>query len=54
MLLEQMAPEVDKVLIRKLVGAFQDLRNGYKGAGGDIAYPYSLRGLSIHLHQVKR
>jgi len=52
-LLEQMAPEVDKVLIGKLVRAFQDLRKGYEGAGGDIAYPYSLRGLSIHLRQIK-
>jgi hypothetical protein len=49
MLLGQMAPEIDKVLIRKLVNAFQDLRRGYEGGGGGIGYPYSLRGLSLHL-----
>lgn len=43
MLLEQMAPEIDADLIKRLVGVFQDLRRGYDE--GDLGYPYSLRGL---------
>jgi hypothetical protein len=41
-LLTQLAPELDEGLIRRLVGAFQDLRGGYDR--GELNYPYSLRG----------
>ncbi|RDB28140.1 von Willebrand factor A domain-containing protein 8 [Hypsizygus marmoreus] len=42
-LLEQLAPELSKDLILRLVGAFQDLRKGYDS--GVLNYPYSLREL---------
>lgn len=43
-LLSQMAPEVDPLLLQKLVGVFQDLRRGFEE--GRLAYPFSLRGPS--------
>ncbi|KAA1472001.1 hypothetical protein DENSPDRAFT_859246 [Dentipellis sp. KUC8613] len=42
-LLSQLAPELDEDLIRRLVGAFHDLRKGYDD--GSLTYPYSLREL---------
>ncbi|KAF7319254.1 hypothetical protein HMN09_00262900 [Mycena chlorophos] len=42
-LLSQLAPEMDSELILRLVGAFQDLRQGYDA--GTLNYPYSLREL---------
>ncbi|KAJ7230837.1 AAA domain-containing protein [Mycena haematopus] len=42
-LLAQLAPEIDKDLILRLVGAFHDLRKGYDA--GTLNYPYSLREL---------
>lgn len=44
-LLSQLAPELDEDLIRRLVGAFDDLRKGY--VDGSLTYPYSLRGMSL-------
>lgn len=41
-LLEQLAPELSKDIILRLVGAFHDLRRGYDS--GVLSYPYSLRG----------
>lgn len=42
-LLEQLAPELSKDMILRLVGVFQDLRKGYDS--GVLNYPYSLRGM---------
>lgn len=42
-LIGQLAPELDKDFILRLVGAFNDLRKGYEN--GTLTYPYSLRGL---------
>ncbi|TFY75430.1 hypothetical protein EWM64_g8582 [Hericium alpestre] len=42
-LLAQLAPELDDDLLRRLVGAFHDLRKGYDD--GSLTYPYSLREL---------
>ncbi|KAJ7829773.1 hypothetical protein B0H14DRAFT_3716919 [Mycena olivaceomarginata] len=42
-LLAQLAPEINKDLILRLVGAFHDLRKGYDA--GTLNYPYSLREL---------
>ncbi|KAF8508458.1 AAA domain-containing protein [Hysterangium stoloniferum] len=42
-LLAQLAPDMNEDLIRRLVGAFQDLRKGYEE--GSLSYPYSLREL---------
>lgn len=42
-LIGQLAPDLDKDLILRLVGAFHDLRKGYEN--GVLTYPYSLRGL---------
>ncbi|KAF8581136.1 hypothetical protein K439DRAFT_1517023 [Ramaria rubella] len=42
-LLAQLAPDLDEDLIRRLVGAFQDLRRRYEE--GALLYPYSLREL---------
>lgn len=44
-LLQQLAPELDEDMIRRLVAAFQDLRRGYDT--GTLTYPYSLRGECI-------
>lgn len=41
-LIGQLAPEISKDLILRLVGAFHDLRKGYEN--GVLNYPYSLRG----------
>ena len=41
-LLAQLAPDLDKDTISRLVAAFQDLREDYNT--GNSAYPYSLRG----------
>jgi len=41
-LIGQLAPDLDKDLILRLVGAFHDLRKGYEN--GVLTYPYSLRG----------
>lgn len=41
-LLAQLAPELDEDTLRRLVGAFHDLRTGYDE--GKLSYPYSLRG----------
>ncbi|KZS88617.1 hypothetical protein SISNIDRAFT_417941 [Sistotremastrum niveocremeum HHB9708] len=42
-LLAQLAPELDEDTLRRLVGAFHDLRTGYDE--GKLSYPYSLREL---------
>ncbi|KAH9046612.1 AAA domain-containing protein [Lactarius hengduanensis] len=42
-LLTQLAPELSKDLIVRLIGAFHDLRQSYEG--GTLSYPYSLREL---------
>ena len=42
-LLAQLAPELDKDTLSRLVAAFQDLREGYNT--GSLVYPYSLRGV---------
>ncbi|KAF7292707.1 hypothetical protein MIND_01168900 [Mycena indigotica] len=42
-LLAQLAPGIEHDLIVRLVGAFQDLRQGYES--GTLNYPYSLREL---------
>ncbi|KDR77148.1 hypothetical protein GALMADRAFT_246376 [Galerina marginata CBS 339.88] len=42
-LIGQLAPDLDKDLILRLVGAFHDLRKGYEN--GVLNYPYSLREL---------
>ncbi|KAH7915875.1 AAA domain-containing protein [Hygrophoropsis aurantiaca] len=42
-LLSQLAPEIDEDILLRLVGAFQDLRQGYDS--GTLTYPYSLREL---------
>ncbi|KZV72548.1 hypothetical protein PENSPDRAFT_674901 [Peniophora sp. CONT] len=42
-LLAQLAPELGDDTLRRLVGAFQDLRKGYDE--GTLTYPYSLREL---------
>ncbi|KAF9485607.1 hypothetical protein BDN70DRAFT_847463 [Pholiota conissans] len=42
-LIGQLAPELDKDLVLRLVGAFNDLRKGYEH--GILNYPYSLREL---------
>ncbi|KJA23810.1 hypothetical protein HYPSUDRAFT_137004 [Hypholoma sublateritium FD-334 SS-4] len=42
-LIGQLAPELDKDLVLRLVGAFHDLRKGYEH--GILNYPYSLREL---------
>jgi hypothetical protein len=44
-LLSQLAPELEEDTIRRLVGAFQDLRKAYDD--GVLAYPYSLRGKRV-------
>jgi hypothetical protein len=41
-LIGQLAPDLDKDLVLRLVGAFNDLRKGYEN--GILNYPYSLRG----------
>lgn len=43
-LLSQLAPELSKDILGRLVAAFQDLRAGY--VTGTLTYPYSLRGKS--------
>jgi von Willebrand factor A domain-containing protein 8 len=45
-LLAQLAPDMDEDLIRRLVAAFQDLRQEYNE--GRLSYPYSLRGDASH------
>ena len=42
-LLAQLAPDLDKDTLSRLVAAFQDLREGYNT--GSLGYPYSLRGV---------
>ncbi|KAI5120535.1 hypothetical protein M0805_004543 [Coniferiporia weirii] len=42
-LLQQLAPEVSEDTLRRLVGAFQDLRRANEA--GKLSYPYSLREL---------
>lgn len=41
-ILAQLAPDLDKDTLSRLVAAFQDLREGYNA--GSLIYPYSLRG----------
>ncbi|KAI0049548.1 hypothetical protein FA95DRAFT_1489014 [Auriscalpium vulgare] len=50
-LLLQLAPELDEDIIRRLVGAFQDLRKGYDD--GSLMYPYSLRELIAIVRHMK-
>lgn len=42
-ILAQLAPDLDKDTLSRLVAAFQDLREGY--SAGSLIYPYSLRGM---------
>ncbi|VDB87134.1 unnamed protein product [Peniophora sp. CBMAI 1063] len=48
-LLAQLAPELTDDTLRRLVGAFQDLRKSYDE--GSLTYPYSLRGEFDLIHQ---
>ncbi|TFK31838.1 AAA domain-containing protein [Crucibulum laeve] len=50
-LLGQLAPEMSKDLILRLVGAFHDLRKGYEN--GVLNYPYSLRELINLIRHMK-
>ena len=45
-LLQQLAPELSADALRRLVAAFQDLRQA--SDSGKLSYPYSLRGMPDH------
>ena len=47
LLLKQLAPEIEEDTIRRLVAAFQDLRDAT--LTGKLSYPYSLRGKLSYL-----
>lgn len=50
-MLSQLAPDLDPLLLRSLVGAFGDLRLAFED--GSLAYPFSLRELLAIVRHLK-